>query len=224
MGSGAVPKKFLEAAKVIDGEQVKVGAPGTGKARQSWFQERFDTSVVQLDKSARELIAEHLGEDVARLTGLLQTLEGVYGADAQLTESEVQPFIGDEGVPPWDLTDALDRGEIPTALRALQRMMGGGERHPLQIMATLHSHYERILRLDGTEITNEKEAAAHLQMKGSTFPAKKALSQMRRLGPERTRRAMRLLSQADLDLRGKSALDGDVVLEILVARLAQLSR
>ena len=34
-GSGAVPKKFLEAAKVIDGEQVKVGAPGTGKARQS---------------------------------------------------------------------------------------------------------------------------------------------------------------------------------------------
>ena len=128
-GSGAVPKKFLEAAKVIDGEQVKVGAPGTGKARQTWFQERFDTSVVQLDKSARELIAEHLGEDVARLTGLLQTLEGVYGADAQLTESEVQPFIGDEGgVPPWDLTDALDRGEIPTALRVLQRMMGGGER------------------------------------------------------------------------------------------------
>ena len=97
MGQWRSTKKFLEAAKVIDGEQVKVGAPGTGKARQSWFQERFDTSVVQLDKSARELIAEHLGEDVARLTGLLQTLEGVYGADAQLTESEVQPFIGDEG-------------------------------------------------------------------------------------------------------------------------------
>ena len=89
------------------------------------------------------------------------------------------------GVPPWDLTDALDRGETPTALRVLQRMMGGGERHPLQIMATLHSHYERILRLDGTEITNEKDAAAHLQMKGSTFPAKKALNQMRRLGPEK---------------------------------------
>ena len=224
-GSGAVPKKFLEAAKAVNGEQIKVGAPGTGKARNSWFQERFDTSAVQLDSRARELISEHLGENVSRLTGLLQTLEGVYGPDAQLSEAEVRPFIGDEGgVPPWDLTDALDRGEIPTALRVLQRMMGGGERHPLQIMATLHSHYERILRLDGTEITNEKDAAAHLQMKGSTFPAKKALNQMRRLGPEKTRRAMRLLSQADLDLRGKSALDGDVVLEILVARLAQLSR
>ena len=224
-GSGAVPKKFVEAVKAVGGEQTKTGAPGTGRARSGWFQERFDTSVIQLDAGARQLISDHLGEDVSRLTGLLQTLEGVYGVDAKLGEAEVQPFIGDEGaVPPWDLTDALDRGEIPTALRVLQRMMGGGERHPLQIMATLHSHYERILRLDGTEITNEKDAAAHLLMKGYTFPDKKALNQMRRLGPEKTRRAMRLLSQADLELRSKSSLDGDAVLDSLGPRLARQSR
>jgi len=223
-GSGAVPKKLIEAAKAIDGEQIKIGAPGTGRARSSWFQERFDTSVVQLDTSARQLIAEHLGEDVARLTGLLQTLEGVYGIDAKLSDLEVRPFLGDEGgVPPWDLTDALDRGEMKTALEVVQRMMAAGGRHPLQIMATLHTHYERILRLDGTQITNEKDAAVHLEMKGSTFPAKKALSQMRRLGPDKTRRAIELLSTTDMDLRGKSALDGDILMEILVARLAQLS-
>lgn len=224
-GSGAVPKKFVEAVKAVGGEQTKTGAPGTGRARSGWFQERFDTSVIQLDAGARQLISDHLGEDVSRLTGLLQTLEGVYGVDAKLGEAEVQPFIGDEGaVPPWDLTDALDRGEMKTALRVVQRMMGAGDRHPLQIMASLHSHYERILRLDGTQISNEKDAAAHLEMKGSTYPAKKALAQMRRLGPEKTRRAIKLLSQTDVDLRGKSALDGDILVEILVARLAQLSR
>ena len=223
-GSGAVPKKLIEAAKAIDGEQIKVGAPGTGRARSSWFQERFDTSLVQLDPSARQLIAEHLGEDVARLTGLLQILEGAYGTDAKLGATEVGPFLGEEGaVPPWDLTDALDRGEIKTALEVVQRMMAAGGRHPLQIMATLHTHYERILRLDGTQISNEKDAAVHLEMKGSTFPAKKALSQMRRLGPDKTRRAIELLSKTDMDLRGKSALDGDILMEILVARLAQLS-
>jgi len=224
-GSGAVPKKLVEAAKSIDGEQIKIGAPGTGRDRSGWFQERFDTSVVQLDSSARHLISEHLGEDVARLTGLLQTLEGVYGADAKLSDVEVLPFLGDEGgVPPWDLTDALDRGEIKAALKVLQRMMAAGGRHPLQIMATLHTHYERILRLDGTQISNEKDAASHLEMKGSTFPAKKALTQMRRLGPNKTRRAIELLGKTDMDLRGKSALDGDILMEILVARLAQLSR
>ena len=91
-------------------------------------------------------------------------------------------------------------------------------------MATLNNHFEKILRLDGTQISNEKDAATHLGIKGSSFPAKKALSQMRNLGPRKIQRAIELLSQADLDLRGNSALDGDIIVEILVARLAQLSR
>ena len=91
-------------------------------------------------------------------------------------------------------------------------------------MSTLHSHYERILRLDGTGISNDTEAAAHLGIKGSSFPAKKAVAQLRRLGPEKIRRAIELLGETDLDLRGKSALDGDILMEVLVARLAHLTR
>ena len=30
-------------------------------------------------------------------------------------------------------------------------MMGGGERHPLQVMAILHDHYGRLARLDGVD-------------------------------------------------------------------------
>ena len=42
-----------------------------------------------------------------------------------------------------------------------------------------------------------------LGMKGSTFPAKKALDQGRRLGgDEGRRRRSQLLAQADVDLRG----------------------
>jgi DNA polymerase-3 subunit delta len=202
-----------------------VGAPGTGRIRNAWFEERFDASPLKLDATARQLVVEHLGEDVARLTGLMLTLEGVYGFDASVGEDEVMPFLGDEGsVPPWDLTDALDQGDMTAALEVLQRMLRAGGRHPLQVMSTLHSHYERMLRLDGTGISNDKEAAAHLGIKGSSFPAKKAVAQLRRLGPEKIRRAIELLGETDLDLRGKSALDGDILMEILVARLAHLTR
>jgi DNA polymerase-3 subunit delta len=224
-GSGAVPKKLLEVAKAAGGEQVKVGAPGTGRVRNAWFEERFDASPLKLEATARQLVVEHLGEDVARLTGLMLTLEGVYGFDATVGEAEVMPFLGDEGgVPPWDLTDALDRGDMTAALEVLQRMLKAGGRHPLQVMSTLHSHYERMLRLDGTGISNDKEAAAHLGIKGSSFPAKKAVAQLRRLGPKKIRRAIELLGETDLDLRGKSALDGDILMEVLVARLAHLTR
>src|SRR5690606_35232574 len=105
----------------------------------------------------------------------------------------------------------------------LHRMLGGGERHPLQVMVTIHGHVERMLRLDGSGVRDEKDAAKLLGMKGSTFPAKKALLQARKLGGARIARATRLVAAADVDLRGRTGQDGAAVLETLVARLAAMS-
>ena len=55
-------------------------------------------------------------------------------------------------------------------------------------------------------------------------PAKKALGQTRRLGHDRIVRAIDLLAEADLDLRGGKAWPDHLVLEVLVARLATMSR
>jgi DNA polymerase-3 subunit delta len=127
-------------------------------------------------------------------------------------------------VPPWELTDAIDRGDVPAALDRLARMLGVGDRHPLAVMATLQSHYTRMLRLDGAGARNETDAAKVLGLKGSTFPAEKALGQCRRLGGPGIGRAIALLATADLDLRGAQAWPGELVMEVLVARLARLSR
>ena len=58
----------------------------------------------------------------------------------------------------------------------------------------------------------------------SSYPAKLALEEADRLGPARIRRIMEMLGKADIDLKGDSGLDGEVVMEILVARLAQQAR
>jgi DNA polymerase-3 subunit delta len=61
-------------------------------------------------------------------------------------------------------------------------------------------------------------------MKGSTFPAKKALTQARRLGSLGVAEAIRLLAEADLDLRGfERVWPDELVLEVLVARLSRLA-
>jgi DNA polymerase-3 subunit delta len=90
--------------------------------------------------------------------------------------------------------------------------------------STLHSHFARILRLDGADVTGEKQAAELLGIKGSTFPARKALGQARKLGHDRVVRIIDLLAQADLDLRGGKAWPDHLVLEVLVARVATMSR
>ncbi len=127
-------------------------------------------------------------------------------------------------MPPWDLTDAIDSGRTAQALDVLHRMTRAGERHPLALLSTLHTHYARMLRLDGAGTADEAAAAVLLGMKGSTFPAKKALTQARRLGSLGVAEAIRLLAEADLDLRGfERVWPDELVLEVLVARLSRLA-
>jgi DNA polymerase-3 subunit delta len=54
------------------------------------------------------------------------------------------------------------------------------------------------------------------------FPARKALDQYRRLGSGGVVRAIGLLAQADLDLRGAKDWPDSLVMEVLVARLTKL--
>ena len=108
------------------------------------------------------------------------------------------------------------------ALQKLKRLRQSGGRHEIQILATLHGHFSRILRLAGLGIGNAEEAASVLGDKGSSFRAGRSLQEARKLGNSQSRKAISLLSDADLALRGQSALTGDVILEVLVARLSYL--
>jgi DNA polymerase III subunit delta len=221
-GTGRIPKSLTDAVKACGGQQVDT-SPGRKVA--AWVDEQVAGAGLKLDRAATDRLVEWVGDDPQRLVGLLGTLVGSFGRGARLGAEDIDPFLGEPGgVPPWELTDALDRGDIATALAKLHRMTGGGGRHALQIMATLQSHYGRMLALDGAPVTGEKDAAALLGMKGSTFPARKALSQARRLGHERVVEAIELLAGADIDLRGGKAWPDGLVLEVLVARLARLAR
>jgi len=221
---GAPPKKLLDAIKGAGGDVIDPD-PGGGKARSRWVDQQLDASALHLDREARDRISDRLGDDIDRVGGVLATLESTFGPGADLGAEDVESFLGEAGtVPPWELTDAIDAGDRTAALDRLHRMTGAGGMHPLQVMAMLHTHFGRVLRLDGADAADEKAAASLLGMKGSTFPARKALNQARRLGNERVRRAIELLADADLDLRGRTAWPEDTVMEVLVARLAHLSR
>jgi DNA polymerase-3 subunit delta len=219
---GVVTQKVPNAVKKI-GEVVDVSLR-QAKDAKAWVQGRIKDAPVRLDARAAKVVAEHVGDDVGRLVGLLNLLEGVHGAGARLAEADVEPFLGEAGgVAPWALTDAIDEGRTEEALTQLCRMMGGGGRHPLVIMATLHTHYARMLRLDGAQAADEAAAARLLGLTGSTFPARKALAQARRLGHDGVRRAISLLADADLALKGAIDWPGELVLEVLVARLSRLA-
>jgi DNA polymerase-3 subunit delta len=222
-GERAVAPALTKAVKEV-GHVIDASAPRNAKARAPWLKQHLADAPVRFDGAALDLVDKHLGEDLGRLESLLATLAAAYGSGSRVTADDVRPFLGEAGsVPPWELTDAIDQGRTDVALAVLRRMLSAGDRHPLVVIATLHSHFGRMLRLDGAGATDERSAAAALGIKGSTFPARKALSQGRKLGGDGVRRAIALLAQADLDLKGASGLDDGIVLDVLVARLSRLA-
>jgi DNA polymerase-3 subunit delta len=220
-GSRGVPVALTRAVKA-NGEIIDTSA-GQGRRRSDWMGDRIRQAGVRLDAAAAKLLGDHLGEDVSRLQSLLDLLESAYGDGGKVGTAELAPFLGDSGsVPPWDLTDTLDRGDTAEAVKALHRMMDAGGRHPLQVMSSLHRHFGGMLRLDGADVRTADDAATILKM--SPYPARKVLEQARRLGHDRIARAIDVLAEADADLRGRLGWPDALVMEVLVARLAQLAR
>ena len=220
-GGGTVPAPLVKAVGAA-GEVVDVT---TGKAgdRKKWLHDHLRRAPVKLEAGASELLAEHVGEDLGRVEGLLGALSAAYGEGARISADDLAPYLGEAGnVPRYELPDAIDRGEPGVALAVLHRMLEAGGLVPVQILATLHGHFANMLALDGDDVGGERDAAAVLGT--APFVAKKALEQSRRLGSARIAQAINLIAAADLDVRGLSGLDPELVVEILVARLARQTR
>ncbi|HET9075421.1 MAG TPA: DNA polymerase III subunit delta [Acidimicrobiales bacterium] len=223
-GGGTTPAKLAGAAKA-KGQVISTAVDS--RRSGDWVHDRLRTAAVSVDRAGEELLRDHLGEDVSRLVPILAVLEAAYGAGARLGADDVKPYLGAAGsVTPWAFTDAIDAGDSRTALELLHRLLEGGERHPLVVLAILHRHVQSLMRVDSSAIRTEAQAAEAMGIaKGrSTFPAKKALRSAQQWGSANIAEAIGLLADAEVDLKGASAWPEAAVLEVLVARLCRLAR
>ena len=188
-------------------------------------------SGLALTPNAAEAIRAHVGDDAGLLPGIVATLQGVYGDRSDpLDVDDVDGYLGEAGsIPTWDLTNAIERGDVAGALATVRRLLvvtsprQPRPLHPLQITGMLHGHYRRLLLLDDPEVRTSEDAAAALAGRTSPRAAGFRLRQARALGSDGLRRAFDLLARADIDLKGARAIPEDVVVELLVARLAALA-
>jgi DNA polymerase-3 subunit delta len=223
-GGGRTSAKLAAAARKAGGV---VSADVQRGGQQAWLRQRIGESGLKLDAEAEAALAAHLGEDVGRAVPVLAVLEAVYGAGARIGRADVEPYLGEAGsVTPWELTDSIDAGNVARALVLLHRLLEGGARHPLVVLAILHRHVSSLLRVDDPSIRGEADAARALGIPSgrSTFPARKALAAARRMGSDGIAEAVGLVADAELDLKGASAWPAPAVLEVLVARLCRLAR
>ncbi|MGA1442456.1 MAG: DNA polymerase III subunit delta, partial [Ilumatobacteraceae bacterium] len=140
--SGRVPKALNDALKKAGAAVFETAPPSKRRELVEWYKTKFIEAGLKIDAVALEEVVEWLGQDSARLPGLLDVLVSTYGEKQRLSFDDVSPFLGQAGhVQPWDLTDAIDGGDTANALFMLRRMLRSGEFHPFQVMSLLHNHY-----------------------------------------------------------------------------------
>jgi len=216
-------KSVTDALKNAGATVFDTNPPSRKNEVYDWFDETLREAGLTIEASAVAKMVDWLGEDRARLPSLIEVLASTYGTSKKLSMADVEPFLGEKGsVLPWDLTDAIDKGDAAVALAMLRRMVRSGEYHPLQVMSLLHNHYSKLLRLDGPTIGSVADAKTLIGSK-SDFQARKYMDVSRRMGSRNVSAAVQLLARADVDLRGGRDLEEELTLEILIARLCRLS-
>jgi DNA polymerase III subunit delta len=223
-GDKSPPAALAKALKAADARELTADEP-----LASVLAQHAKAAGLKLERDANEAITSRLGEDVGRVSGIVEVLVSTFGPGARLSADDVEPYLGDEGgVPIYKLTNAIDEGDHIEALGVLARLRDASGLHPLQLMASLHGHYRRLLRLDDPDIRGEQDAVAVLEELTGRAPnawvAKKTHAHAQALGPDGIRAAYDLLARADLDLRGARRIPDDAVMDLLVTRLASVSR
>ena len=112
----ALPKSLNEAVQSAGG--VLVDTAIADRQRKDWIEEHVAESGLKLDREARALLADRLTGDPGRLRGVLEALGSTFGEGARLSADDVEPYLGEAAdVQPWDLTDAIDSGDIRARAR-----------------------------------------------------------------------------------------------------------
>ena len=220
-GGGTVPAPLIKSVKAA-GQIIDVATSKAGE-RKAWLHDHLRGAPVKLEPAAADLLAAHVGEDLGRVEGLLGALSAAYGEGARISAEDLDPYLGEQGnVPRYELTDAIDKGDPggPSSCSTACSTPAAWYRSRCWPPCTATS--PTCWRSTATTSASERDAAALLGT--APFVAKKALEQSRRLGSARIAEAINLIAAADLDVRGASGLDAEVVVEILVARLARQTR
>lgn len=226
---GAKSNKLVKAGASV----IEVNVGSRSQDRIAFVRSKLAERRVTVDASTAQKIAEKVGDDIARVDSLARTLQAIYGS-APLNFDHVEAYLGGAGdVPEWDLTDAIDAGDATQAIKVARRMLDSKGRAALQIVNMLQRHYLRMVRLEGSGVRSEDEAATLLGI--NRYPAGKALRGAQRLGASRLAASIHMITNADVDLKGGVSyggknLDTDMdvteltVIEVLVARLAKLTQ
>ena len=184
------------------------------------------THHVELPQAAAEMLTEMIGPELGLLDQELAKLALAAGDDKKISAELVEQSVGGwRAKTAWQMLDAALDGNTPEAVLQLDRLLASGE-EPIGILAQISFSLRKMAA--ATRLVLQAEAAGRrvqlssaLEQAGvKPFALQKTGQRLKRLGRQRGSKLYDWLLQADLALKGASALAPRLILERLIVRLS----
>jgi DNA polymerase III subunit delta len=178
---------------------------------------------LKLEKDAAHLLVELVGGEPGILVAEIDKLDVYVAESRKITRADVAQMVGAGRVETiWKALDAATTGDGQGAVEHIDNLLGAGE-YPSGLLSAmgvslLKLHHAGKLRAARLSI---EEACKRAGIPPYPSFVEKTRQQHAHLGPARVDELPARLLRADLDLKGGSALEPRVVLEMLLVRLAQ---
>jgi DNA polymerase III delta subunit len=205
---GAVPK----AVKDLAAETISVAKMWERQAAQ-WLDSEIKERELEIDRAAAQALMKRFGTDIASMGQALDQLEESTGRIT--AESIMDRFKNRPDEPAWNITDAIERGDVGTALRRLSDFLVHG--HPLVYLAALESD----LKKRALAATAPDQATLKIWVGGSERQIARLWSQRGKVRESSLRRAQQALVRADRVMKTQPEEVQRVTLERLTVALCR---
>ena len=210
----ASTKAFAKIAAV----KARLFSEPVGQDRAAWIKRFIAARGKKIDVAAVAFLKEVWPGDLAGLAQELEKLISYVGTRETIGSRDVEELVGKSLVSSvFDLTNAVEANKVDDALRVVSELLKSGKRH-YEIIGLLSWHVKRLLRAKTLQVKGATDTYIATTMKVNQKYFGKFFAQVRSLGIDAIRSQMRVLMEADLDIK-RSRLDPTLALDCAILRL-----
>jgi DNA polymerase-3 subunit delta len=224
VGAGLKADSALAKACARAGDLLVFDAPRE-RDLPKWVAKQFEVARTPVDLDACRALVELVGDGLQELTSEIDKI-AQWAAGARVTVEDVARLASPVAeTPPFELTDAWGRRDVPAVLRAAEEII---ERSPkprrdeaARLAAALAAHVDRIRTCAAWDAEGVSAKEAATRMKRHPFYVQKLYAQARNFGTDELRDATLRLAALDHALKGGSRLAAELELQRALIDLTQ---
>lgn len=175
----------------------------------------------QLASAAARLLVDLIGPEMGLLDQEMEKLAIFVGEAPRIETKDVDTLVGrSRGEKTFEIFKLITAGKASEAVAFLDRLLEQGE-EPIALLGAFSWQLRRVAQVGRLVVQGMPMTSALEQMGGEAYARTRDEQLMRHLGRRRLDQIYEWLLQADLGLKGSSALPPRTLLERLVVQLAR---